>query len=440
VARGAIAPIPIALALALGAPAPASGQGSAKPTSALHLDDVEFAGEQIRLWFRAVDELGGVAEIDAHQLIVRQDGRPIPGDRIQLSPAADLGQSIAVALVLDPALAGDGDTRAWVTTALEQLANALSDGDRVAIGCPCDPPPALSFGSAKEIAGVPWSETFAAFCEPDGAMHDAIYRALTALRDAPDLPRRQVVIAISAGPDRGSAHSVDDVIALARRKPEGIRPFTPIYAIARASAQGADAANTADLADLQRLSRGTDGDLFLFESPVHLPSLLVAAVRPLERSMVAIVRPELDGDAHELELAVGDLSASVKTTYPRGWQLLAKLGIALLPVLGLAWVAYVWLARRGRHGRLVFAHQPDRAISLRPGQLRIGALSQNDIVIDSTSASRRHAELRITADSVEIEDLDSENGTLVNDERIQVRALHPGDRIRIGDVELVYQK
>src|SRR5262249_6854484 len=159
--------------------------------------------------------------------------------------AADLGESIAVALVLDPALAGDGDTRAWVTTGLEQLAGALSVGDRAAFvppgGDPSNPP---VFVSARELAHTaslapraegerrPWDWSDAPDREHGGgAIREAIYRAIAALRDTPDLPRRQVVIAISAEPDRGSAHSVDDVIALARRKPEGIRPFTPIYAI-----------------------------------------------------------------------------------------------------------------------------------------------------------------------------------------------------------------
>ena len=230
---------------------------------------------------------------------------------------------------------------------------------------------------------------------------------------------------------------MDDVIAAALGKPEGSRPFTPIYAIARAPAKGED------LADLERSSRGTGGDLFLFESPVHLPSLLIAAVRPLEGAMVAVVRPELDGDAHEIELAVDDFSASVKTTYPRGSHLLVRLGIALAPAprIGLGGGD---LARPQGTARAHRLHQGPatrtRDLAATGQPVRIGALSQNDIVIGSDAASRHHAELRISADAVEIEDLESENGTLVNDERVSVRALQPGDRIRIGEIEMVYQK
>ena len=419
--------------LSIGLPGLARGQAN-PPSAALHLDDVQFAGEQIRLSFRALDGLGRAAELDPKQVVVRQDGVAIPADRIQLLRWAELDEHIAVALVVDPALASDGDTRPWVDTALAQLAGALREGDRVAFVAPGEGSSSPTFIGAKELAK-------AASEGPDrehggGAIRDAIYRAASALRDSRDLPRRKVVIAISAGPDVGSTHPVDDVIAAALGKPEGSRPFIPIYAIARAPATGED------LADLERLSRGTEGDLFLFESAVHLPSLLVAAVQPLESAMVAIVRPELDGDAHDIELAVNDLTASVKTAYPRGSHLLIRLGITLLPLLGLGWGAAIWLRRKGRHGRIVFVKgpQPGRAISLRPGSLRIGTLTQNDIVIVSDAASRHHAELRITADAVEIEDLESEHGTLVNDERVSVRVLQPGDRIRIGDIEMVYQK
>lgn len=425
------------LLAAIAAPELAKGQPG-PPSGALHLDDVQFAGEQIRLSFRLLDALGQPSELDAAQLVVRQDGVVVPANRIELARWTELGEHIAVALVLDPALAGDPDTRSWVDTALARLADALSDGDRVALVSPGETSGAPAFATAQEIAKAPWSDA------PDrehggGAIRDAIHRAVSALRTGGDFPRRTAVIAISAGPDVGSAHSVDDVIssAISAGPAEGGRPFTPIYAIARAPAPGED------VADLERLTRGTAGDLFLFGSAVHLPALIAAAVRPLEEARVAIVRPELDGDSHEIEIAVNDLSASVKTTYPSGSSWLVRLGIALLPLLAVGWAAVVWLGRKGgRHGRIVFTKgpQPGRAISLRPGSLRIGAVSQNDIVIDAGSASRHHAELRISADAVEIEDLDSETGTLVNDEPVGVRALQPGDRIRIGEIEMVYQK
>ena len=63
-----------------------------------------------------------------------------------------------------------------------------------------------------------------------------------------------------------------------------------------------------------------------------------------------------------------------------------------------------------------------------------------EIPTDDPSTSRRHARITPISSGYIVEDLGSKNGTLVNDERISVRALQPGDRIRIGEIEMVYQK
>ena len=41
---------------------------------------------------------------------------------------------------------------------------------------------------------------------------------------------------------------------------------------------------------------------------------------------------------------------------------------------------------------------------------------------------------------LELEDLESTNGTFVNDERITRLTLKPGDRVRAGRVELIVEK
>ena len=56
-----------------------------------------------------------------------------------------------------------------------------------------------------------------------------------------------------------------------------------------------------------------------------------------------------------------------------------------------------------------------------------------DVVIDDPEISRRHAILRACVGYIEIEDLDSLNGTWVNGSRIsQSVRLEPGDAIRLG--------
>jgi pSer/pThr/pTyr-binding forkhead associated (FHA) protein len=67
------------------------------------------------------------------------------------------------------------------------------------------------------------------------------------------------------------------------------------------------------------------------------------------------------------------------------------------------------------------------------GTLVLGRLTA-DLAIDDPQVSKRHAALRPTGDSLEIEDLGSRNGTWVNGTRIQSTVrLSPGDRVQLGN-------
>ena len=61
-----------------------------------------------------------------------------------------------------------------------------------------------------------------------------------------------------------------------------------------------------------------------------------------------------------------------------------------------------------------------------------------DIPLDDPSASRRHAVMRFQDDRYVVEDLGSKNGTLVNDQRIEVHRLEHRDQILVGSVEVKY--
>ena len=73
--------------------------------------------------------------------------------------------------------------------------------------------------------------------------------------------------------------------------------------------------------------------------------------------------------------------------------------------------------------------------------LRIGRGEGNDITLDDTSVSRRHAALIWTQERWCIEDLGSANGTWVNGERVPFgvpRPLRHGDRIQVGSQNLAF--
>jgi diguanylate cyclase (GGDEF)-like protein len=67
--------------------------------------------------------------------------------------------------------------------------------------------------------------------------------------------------------------------------------------------------------------------------------------------------------------------------------------------------------------------------------LAIGRGRDNDIVLASDSVSRRHARIEQRADGLYLLDLESTNGTFVNDEpqRLRERRLRRGDQFSVGD-------
>jgi pSer/pThr/pTyr-binding forkhead associated (FHA) protein len=70
-------------------------------------------------------------------------------------------------------------------------------------------------------------------------------------------------------------------------------------------------------------------------------------------------------------------------------------------------------------------------------ELVLGRDEAADVVVNDSEISRRHAALRPAGDTVEVEDLDSLNGTWVNGERIgDPRRLVSGDVVRFGGSQL----
>ena len=76
---------------------------------------------------------------------------------------------------------------------------------------------------------------------------------------------------------------------------------------------------------------------------------------------------------------------------------------------------------------------------LMPGAIKtIGRSTTADFIVDAGMVSRFHCRLIASEDGkVEIQDLESTNGTFVNDRRVDRGAVGIGDRIRVGRVELV---
>ncbi len=76
--------------------------------------------------------------------------------------------------------------------------------------------------------------------------------------------------------------------------------------------------------------------------------------------------------------------------------------------------------------------QPPRRVPLTRSELRLGRSADCEIVIEDQGVSRVHARFLREGAGWAIEDLDSRNGTFVNDEPVRRRRLAPGDRVRLG--------
>jgi pSer/pThr/pTyr-binding forkhead associated (FHA) protein len=94
----------------------------------------------------------------------------------------------------------------------------------------------------------------------------------------------------------------------------------------------------------------------------------------------------------------------------------------------------------GRVSRRAWLEFKGRRVVLRPGSIMIGRSGSCQIILEDTLVSRRHALIVVKTDAVKVKDLDSANGIYVNGTRIEESVtLNPGDRIVIGQEEMVFR-
>jgi pSer/pThr/pTyr-binding forkhead associated (FHA) protein len=79
-----------------------------------------------------------------------------------------------------------------------------------------------------------------------------------------------------------------------------------------------------------------------------------------------------------------------------------------------------------------------RQFELEKDATAIGRRTENEIFVDSTSVSGRHAVVLRGAARYRVCDLDSTNGVVVNGERVREAVLVPRDVITLGEVEFEF--
>ena len=69
----------------------------------------------------------------------------------------------------------------------------------------------------------------------------------------------------------------------------------------------------------------------------------------------------------------------------------------------------------------------------------IGRARANDIVLDDVAVSSQHCRVRLEDEQFVVHDLDSTNGTRVNDRRVTRHVLSEGDVIQVGETRLEFR-
>ncbi len=91
----------------------------------------------------------------------------------------------------------------------------------------------------------------------------------------------------------------------------------------------------------------------------------------------------------------------------------------------------LWLRMAGeKHERAVLLDRP----------LVIGRSDRSDVPLSDPSVSARHCMLHAAPDGIHIRDLDSRNGTFVNNRRVLKSPVHAGDRVRLGLTLLTFDQ
>jgi pSer/pThr/pTyr-binding forkhead associated (FHA) protein len=94
----------------------------------------------------------------------------------------------------------------------------------------------------------------------------------------------------------------------------------------------------------------------------------------------------------------------------------------------------MWILRSGEQ------EQP-WTFRMAPGSVKtVGRAPRADFILDTALVSRLHCRLTASADSLEVVDLSSTNGTFVNEKRIERARLGNGDRLKVGRVEFSVER
>ncbi|HTV96490.1 MAG TPA: FHA domain-containing protein [Steroidobacteraceae bacterium] len=143
---------------------------------------------------------------------------------------------------------------------------------------------------------------------------------------------------------------------------------------------------------------------------------------------VYVARTSLTRLVSELRTVLGDSprdSRIIRTVYKTGYAFAAD------------------VSSRGpsrRRSTILFLEWKDQTLNLDDGENIVGRGEECSLAIDATTVSRRHARIVVQQEHVTIEDLNSTNGTFVNDSPVvSARILKDGDQVSFGTAALRFR-
>jgi hypothetical protein len=404
----------------------------------VEIDDVWIPpeAEHVELYVRALSEgRVPVASLGAKDFLLHEDGARIDPDDVQVGLLEQAKLGVACVLVVDtsPTMA---DTIDATKSAALAFLDRVGSYDQVAVVRFADDVQEIATFSSSPPELRRAIDSIEANLDPTPTrVYDAVHRAVEMLRRETDLPRRAIVIVFSDGSDGGSGHSLEEVVELARGGPGETRVL--VYTLAYPTGFGDSGIDA-----LRKISEGTTAESLLVEANVPLSEFYADVWSHVMQSYVVRLDTDLDGATHEIEVSVGDGKASRTARYPEvdtGALGMILMGSGVLLLAGAAFGG-VWMLRPAR---LVFQSGPQEGegVRLRRGVNRLGTHGESEVLVRHDTVSRRHAEIEIQGRKARVRDLESTNGTFVNDVRLEgAQELQLGDRIRIADVELLYQR
>lgn len=433
--RTIVRPAPALVLAALGF---AAGAAHAQTPATVSVDDVRVRGRGRHALAVSVLDASGVPVGGLEQSFrVTLDGSPVEG--LSARPARALRSRATVTIIVDASLFG-GATLGDFQTALRELAREIAPNDRLRVVAVSDRARTRE-ADAHAADGLVEGLASLGRVEPP-RLYDAL---VDAVRESSRLPQNRggVVLVVTRGADGGSRRGPIDVLALARSRAR----LTPVMVVLLGSRGASPEAER-----LRRLAASTGGAFAEATSGYGLgPVLGGLAKRGLDHWHLTFSAPgwKRDLPTHHLSMVVehagtrraADADYDTAEALPASWW--SQPLPWLLLGLALALSTGAWALTR-RHQRGLLVHDGDDWdgvwYDLFGFPISIGAAAGNDLVLGDTQVSRNHAVLERRGKVVEVADLNSENGTFVNGERVSRRVLADGDRVSFGPaVHLIYE-